>query len=128
MNRIPGSHQAQWLDALHRHHAVVEDRVRTNKAMGLHNLPSKCFTTNQGWMLAANLAADLDAWLRLLALHDQDGLADAEPDTMRFRIYHLPARLAAHARRRHLRLAPDWPWAQAFVLAWQRLTGLTALT
>ncbi|MGR8007501.1 IS1380 family transposase [Streptomyces hypolithicus] len=128
MTRIPGSHQAQWLDALHRHHAVVEDRVRTNKAMGLHNLPSKSFTTNQGWMLAANLAADLDAWLRLLALHDQDGLADAEPDTMRFRIYHLPARLAAHARRRHLRLAPDWPWAEAFVLAWQRLTGLTTVT
>ncbi|MFD8525373.1 IS1380 family transposase, partial [Streptomyces capillispiralis] len=38
MTRIPGSHQIQWLDALHRHHAVVEDRVRTNKTMGLHNL------------------------------------------------------------------------------------------
>lgn len=128
MTRIPGSHQAQWLDALHRHHAVVEDRVRTNKAMGLHNLPSKSFTVNQGWMLAANLAADLDTWLRLLTLHDQDELADAEPDTMRFRIYHLPARLTAHARRRHIRLAPDWPWTAAFVLAWQRLTGLTAVT
>ncbi|MFE7752197.1 hypothetical protein [Streptomyces sp. NPDC057428] len=31
---------------------------------------------------AANLVADLDAWLRLLALHDQDELADAEPDAM----------------------------------------------
>src|SRR5690242_18754791 len=51
-------------------------------------------------MLAANLAADVDAWVRLLALHDIDGLADAEPDTMRFRLYHLPARLADHARRR----------------------------
>ncbi|WP_436847075.1 hypothetical protein [Streptomyces atratus] len=79
-------------------------------------------------MLAANLAADLDAWLRLLTLHDQDELVDAEPDTMRFRIYHLPARLAAHARRRYLRLAPDWPWAAAFVLVWQRLTGLAAVT
>ncbi|MGW1109380.1 transposase [Streptomyces sp. NPDC002540] len=128
MTRIPGSHQAQWLDALHWHHAVVEDRVRTNKAMGLHNLPSKSFTTNQGWMLAANLVADLDAWLRLLALHDQDELADAEPDTMRFRIHHLPDRLAAHARHRHLRLALDWPWATAFVLAGQRLAQLPAVT
>jgi hypothetical protein len=33
-------------------------------------------------MLAANLAADLDSWVRLLALHNIDGLADAEPDTM----------------------------------------------
>ncbi|MCO8307128.1 hypothetical protein [Streptomyces sp. RKCA744] len=78
MTRITGSHQAQWLDALHRHHAVVEDRVRTNKAMGLHNLPAKSYRANQCWMLAANLAADLDAWLRLLALHDQDDLNDAE--------------------------------------------------
>ena len=54
--------------------------------------------------LPENLAADLDAWLRLLALHDIDGLADAEPDTMRFRLYHLPARLSTHARRRRLRL------------------------
>ncbi|MCQ4079714.1 hypothetical protein NGB36_03665 [Streptomyces sp. RB6PN25] len=60
-------------------------------------------------MLAANLAADLDAWLRLLALHDIDGLAGAEPDTMRFRLYHLPARLANHARRRWLRIESTSP-------------------
>ncbi|MER7960359.1 IS1380 family transposase, partial [Streptomyces sp. NPDC096030] len=128
MTRIAGSHQAQWLDALHRHHAVVEDRVRTNKAMGLHNLPAKSLRANAGWMLAANLAADLDAWLRLLALHDQDDLADAEPETMRFRIYHLPGRLAAHARRRYLRLDPTWPWTDSFTTAWRRLTELPVVT
>ncbi|WP_406416770.1 transposase [Streptomyces sp. NBC_00873] len=109
MTRIPGSHQAQWLDALHRHHAVVEDRVRTSKATGLQNLPSKSWTVKRGWMAAANLAADLDTWLRLLTLHDQDDLADAEPETMRLRIYHLPGRLARHARLRHLRLCPRHP-------------------
>jgi hypothetical protein len=30
---VPGSHHAQFIDVLHREHAVVEDRVRTNKAM-----------------------------------------------------------------------------------------------
>ncbi|MET8416472.1 transposase [Streptomyces sp. NPDC005134] len=128
MTRIPGSHQVQWLDALHRNHAVVEDRVRTNKAMGLHNLPSKTWTVKASWMLAASTAADLDAWLRLLALHDQAGLADAEPDTMSFRIYHLPARLAAHARRWHLRLDPTWPWTHAFTTAWKHLTDLPTVT
>ncbi|WP_406497077.1 transposase [Streptomyces sp. NBC_00846] len=128
MTRIAGSHQAQWLDVLHRHHAVVEDRVRTNKAMGLHNLPAKSYRNNEGWMLAANLAADLDAWLRLLALHDQDDLAGAEPDTMRFRLYHQPGHLAHHARRRYLRLDPTWPWTSAFTLAWNRITDLTAVT
>ncbi|MFF3404029.1 hypothetical protein ACFYW6_36770 [Streptomyces sp. NPDC002659] len=67
--------------------------------MGLRNLPSQSWEVNRGWTLAANMAADLDAWVRLLALHDQADLAYAEPDTMRFRLYHLPARLAKHARR-----------------------------
>ncbi|MEJ8660992.1 IS1380 family transposase [Streptomyces sp. MS1.AVA.4] len=60
---IAGSHQPQFLDVLHRSHASVEDRVRTNKAMGLHNLPSKSWEINRGWVLTANLAADLDAWV-----------------------------------------------------------------
>jgi hypothetical protein len=126
MTRVRGSHQIQWLDALHRHHAVVEDQVKTNKAMGLHNLPSKSWQVNEAWMLTANLAADLHAWLRLLSLHDQDDLADAEPDTMRFRLYHLPARLASHARRRRLRIEHSWPWADAFTTAWRRLGALPA--
>ncbi|MFD8332935.1 hypothetical protein ACFV42_09780 [Streptomyces solisilvae] len=64
-------------------------------------------------MLAANIA-DLDAWVRLLALRDVDDLADAQPDTMRFRPYRLPARLADHARRRFLQIERTWPWAKAF--------------
>ncbi len=128
MTRVRGSHQIQWLDALHRHHAVVEDHVRTNKTMGLHNLPSKSWQVNEAWMLTANLAADLHTWLRLLTLHDQGDLADAEPDTMRFRLYHLPARLAKHARRRWLRIETTWPWAGAFTLAWRRLIALPAVT
>lgn len=128
MHRVPGSHQPQFLDALHRDHAEVEDRVRTNKAMGLNLLPSKSWQVNQGWVLASNLAADLDAWLRLLTLHDDEDLARAEPETMRFRIYHQSARLARHARRRFLRLEQTWPWAEAFTRCWSRLTDLPALT
>ena len=76
---IPGSHHSQWLDCLHRSHAAVENRVQTNKAMGLHNLPSKSLTINRDWVLAANIAADLQAWTRPLGPHDQPDLADAEP-------------------------------------------------
>jgi Transposase DDE domain group 1 len=80
---VPGSHHAQFIDVLHREHAIVEDQVRTNKAMGLRNLPSKAWTVNCGWVLAANIAADLSAWCRLLGLYDCDDLKDAEPDTLR---------------------------------------------
>lgn len=119
---VPGSHQPQWLDALHRAHAGVEDKVRTNKAMGLRKLPSKAWTVNQGWVLAANIAADLDGWTRLLGLHDQPDLVHAEPDTLRYRILHLPAKLATHARRKILSIPDTWPWAEAFQLCWQRLS------
>src|SRR5216683_1271528 len=69
---VPGSHHAQFTGVLHRQHAVVEDGVRTAKSMGLRNLPSKTWLVNCGWVLAANIAADLAAWCRLLGLYDCD--------------------------------------------------------
>ncbi|MET8177727.1 hypothetical protein [Streptomyces sp. NPDC005336] len=45
---------------------------------------------------------------------------------MRSRLYHLPARLAVHSRRRWLRIERTWPWADMFVLAWKRLIQLPA--
>src|ERR1019366_6727748 len=98
---VPGTGHPQCIDVLHRQHAVVEDRVRTNKAMGLRNLPSKCWTVNCGWVLAANIAADLAAWCQLLGLYDCDDLKDAEPQTLRFRLWHLPA-AALRPARAHL--------------------------
>jgi hypothetical protein len=125
---IPGSHQPQWLDALGRARAHVEDRVRCNKALGLHNLPSKDWTVNRAWMLTCNIAADLDAWTRLLGLHDHPDLAAAEPATIRYRLYHLPAKLTRHARRRWLTLSRTWPWRDAFTTCWHRLGKLPTPT
>jgi len=49
---IPGSHHPQFIDAAHREHAVVETGgVRTAKAMGLLNLPSKSWQVNCGWTI-----------------------------------------------------------------------------
>jgi Transposase DDE domain group 1 len=123
---VPGSHHAQFIDVLHREHAVVEDQVRTNKAMGLRNLPSKTWVVNCGWVLAANIAADLSAWCRLLGLYDCDDLKDAEPDTLRYRLLSLPARLVRHARARVLKISRTWPWKDAFVTCWERLCALPA--
>jgi Transposase DDE domain group 1 len=121
---VPGSHHAQFTGVLHRQHAVVEDGVRTAKSMGLRNLPSKTWVVNCGWVLAANLAADLAAWCRLLGLYDCDDLKDAEPDTLRYRLLSLPARLVRHARARVLKLSRTWPWKEAFLTCWQRLCAL----
>jgi len=128
LHGVAGSHHPQFLDVLHRSHATVEDQVRQGKAMGLRNLPSKSWTVNQGWVLACNIAADLAAWTRLLGLHDQPDLAHAEPETLRYRLLHLPAKLTTHARRRRLSIPDDWPWATAFTLCWQRLSTLPPAT
>jgi Transposase DDE domain group 1 len=124
---VPGSHHPQYIDVAHREHAVVETGgVRTAKAMGLRNLPSKSWQVNQGWVIAANIAADLTAWTRLLGLCDDADLREADPETLRYRVWHIPARLASHARQRILKISPDWPWKEAFLACWQRLCALPA--
>jgi hypothetical protein len=126
---VPGSHHPQYIDAVHREHACVETAgVRTAKAMGLRGLPSKAWQVNCGWVIAANIAADLAAWTRLLGHCDDPELRDANPGTLRYRVWHLPARLARHARERTLAISPDWPWAGAFLTCWQRLCALPAPT
>jgi len=124
---VPGSHHPQYIDVVHREHACVETAgVRTAKAMGLRALPSKAWQVNAGWVIAANIAADLAVWTRLLGHCDDDEVREADPDTLRYRVWHLPARLARHARKRTLAISPDWPWAGAFLTCWQRLCALPA--
>lgn len=79
---------------------------------------------NAAWMLTANIAADLTCWMRLLGLADDPDVADAEPDTLRFRLLLIPARLVHHARNKILRIPADWPWAKAFTSCWSRVTAL----
>jgi dihydrofolate reductase len=73
----------QWLEARHRAHARVEDRICCAKDTGLRRPPSREFAINQAWCTAAAIAADLVAWLQLHAL-DGD-LAAAEPKRLRSR-------------------------------------------
>jgi hypothetical protein len=111
-----------YIDATHRVHARVEDRIRTGKDTGIGHFPSESFAINSAWLAACLIAATLLAWLKLLAL-DGD-LAKAEPKTLRYRVLHAAARLVRGGRRRRLRIAGNWPWAQAIAVAWQRLTAL----
>jgi len=114
--------QIPYVDAAHRVHARVEDGIRTGKDCGYGKLPSQALAMNKAWFAAALIAASLIAWLKLIAL-DGD-LAKAEPKTLRYRILHAAARLARGARRRRLKIAATWPWADAIVTAWDRLTAL----
>jgi DDE family transposase len=101
--------QLAFLEARHRAHARVEDRIRCGKDTGIDHLPSTSFAINQAWCVAAMIAADLLCWLRLLCL---DGpLARAEPKTLRYHILHTAARLVRGQRKRKIKIPQTWPWA-----------------
>ena len=118
--------QLAFLEARHRAHARVEDRIKAAKDSGLGRFPSREYAINQAWLQIVAVAADLTAWLRLLAL-DSD-MAAAEPKALRFRMLHVPARLIRSSRRRYLRLPGRWPWADQIVEAFRRIMIIPAPT
>jgi hypothetical protein len=120
--------QLGFLEARHRAHARVEDRIRIAKDTGLGRLPSREFSINQVWVQIAAIAADLTCWLQLLALHDAPDLARAEPKTLRFRMLHVPAQLSRGGRRTRPRLPTGWPWAGQIAAAFTRITAIPAPT
>ncbi len=102
--------QPVFLEARHRPHARVEDRIRCAKDTGIEHLPSKSYEINQAWCVAAMIACDLLCWLRLLCL---DGpLALAEPKTLRYRLLHTAVRLVRGQRKRRIKIPAAWPWAR----------------
>jgi DDE family transposase len=114
--------QPAYIDAAHRVHARVEDGIRTGKDTGIGKLPSHDLGLNKAWFAAALIAAMLIAWLKLIAL-DGD-LAKAEPKTLRYRLFHAAARLVRGGRRLRLKIAAAWPWAEAIIAAWERVSAL----
>jgi Transposase DDE domain group 1 len=110
------------LECLHRARAGAEDRVRAAKQTGLDNLPFRDFDHNAVWLELSLIAQDLIAWTQLLALDGE--LAICEPKTLRYRLLHVAARLALHARKATLRLQRSWPWARALATAFARLHAL----
>ncbi len=118
--------QLAFLEARHRAHARVEDRIRHAKDTGLGRFPSREFAINQAWLQVVTLAADLTAWLRLLAL--PDSLKTCEPKALRYRLLHVPARLTRGSRRRRLRLPATWPWAEQLKTLFDAITAIPAPT
>jgi len=118
--------QLAFLEARHRAHARVEDRIRHAKDSGLGRFPSREFAINQAWLQVVTLAADLTAWLRLLALPDT--LKACEPKALRYRLLHVPARLTRGGRRQRLRLPATWPWAEPIKAAFDAITAIPAPT
>jgi Transposase DDE domain group 1 len=114
------------LEARHRPHAHVEDRIRGAKATGLRNLPLWGFAANanDAWLTLVCVAQTLVCWAQALLLSGDCRLA--EPKTLRFRLWHVAGRIVRHARRLIVRVDRAWPWATDLVAAFARLRALPA--
>ena len=108
------------LELRHRRRARVEDRIRIAKDTGLVNLPLHSFDANKIWCAVVALAADITAWMGMLAFTGHQARR-WEPKKLRYRIFTIGATLARTGRRVRLHLSTRSPWAHL------AMTGLTRL-
>ena len=101
--------QVAWLDARHRSHVHVEADVKQAKAIGMNRWPSRHWKVNVAWIAVVAMAASLLAAFRHLGLPDGD-LRKASIQTLRFRLFEVPARITHGQRKTWLHLPADWPW------------------
>ena len=111
------------LDVHMRAHAHVEDHIRRLKDSGASRFPFVDIDANRAWLAVVCFADALVRWFQLLCL--SGALAVAEPKTLRWGLWHAPARLVRRARRRVVRILDGWPTTPALLDAYRRIAALT---
>ncbi|HEU5485377.1 MAG TPA: IS1380 family transposase [Microlunatus sp.] len=114
--------QLAFLEARHRAHAHVEDRVKAIKQTGMGRFPSREFTINQVWLQLALTSTDLIAWTQTILLHGL--LAQVEIKQLRYRLLHTAARIVHGQRKVRIRIDTTWPWAAELAAAFTRLATI----
>ncbi|MEO5832904.1 MAG: IS1380 family transposase [Nakamurella sp.] len=115
------------LELRHRLRARCEDRIRGAKDTGLRNLPLHDFAQNQIWTAVVMLAAELTAWMQILALTGSNART-WEPKRLRHRLFSIAARFGRRGRRGWLRLATHAPHVAVITNGLTRLHNLPRLT
>jgi hypothetical protein len=111
------------LDVHMRAHAHVEDHIRRLKDSGAQRFPFTDIDANRAWLAVVCFADTLVRWFQQLCLTGP--LAVAEPKTLRWTLWHTPARLVRRARRRIVRILDGWPSADQLLDAYQRVALIT---
>jgi len=107
-------------EADHRRHAIIEQVIADLKGGPLAHLPSGRFNANGAWLVMAAMAFNLTRAAGALAslFH-----ARATTATIRRQLINVPARPVRSARRVHLRLPTNWPWADAWLALFTAALG-----
>jgi hypothetical protein len=111
------------LDVDMRAHAHVEDHIRRLKDSGANRFPFLDIDANRAWLAVVGFADALVRWFQLLCLTGP--LAVAEPKTLRWTLWHTPARYVRRARRHVVRILDGWPTANELLDAYRRLALIT---
>jgi Transposase DDE domain group 1 len=110
-------------DLYMRAHAHCEDHIERLQNAGLLRMPFKSFEANKAWFALVCFGADLVRWFQLLVT---DGsLRAAEPKTLRWYLWHVPARLVYSGRRVTVRILDGCPAADDLLEAHRRIAMLT---
>ena len=111
------------LDVHMRAHAHVEDNIRRIKDSGAQRFPFTDIDANRTWLAVVCFADALVRWFQQLCLTGP--LAIAEPKTLRWGLWHTPARIVRRARRQIVRILDGWPSTPDLLDAYQRIAALT---
>ena len=126
VSHLHSNHSASWRTAVftdsplvmlqaeadHRRHAIIEQVIADLKGGPLAHLPSGRFNANGAWLVLAAMAVNLTRAAGALASSFH---ARATTATIRRQLINIPARPIRSARRVHLRLPTNWPWADAWL-------------
>jgi hypothetical protein len=108
----------------HRLKAGTVEKVHdvTKNELGGGVLPSGKFGANAAWYRLVMLTHNVLVLMRRLTV--PEGLRDARPKRLRFRLFTLPAKVLTHARRLVARVAAHLLEAAALLTARRRILGL----
>ncbi len=114
--------EAVDLDVAMRAHARVEDNIRRLRDSGFERFPFVDLGANRAWLATVCFADALVRWFQLLCC--EGSMAAAEPKTLRWALWHSPARVVRTAGRWVVRILAGWPTANALLGAYRRIAVL----
>ena len=106
-----------------RAHAHVEDNIKRLKDSGADRFPFRRHRRQPCLARRRRHGRRLVRWFQQLCLHGI--LAVAEPKTLRWTLWHTPARLVRRARQHVVRILDGWPTATDIIDAYQRVAAIT---
>lgn len=110
------------LDVAMRAHAHVEDVICRLRDSGFERFPFVDLDANRAWLALVCFADGLVRWFQLLCCDER--LAVAAPKTLRWSVWHSPARVVRKAGRSVVRILAGWPSADALLDAYRRIALL----